>query len=291
MLAPPIGFLLGCQPGNQQGASRVESEVGGTIARASASGEGSAPWSGWVNQRVVVKFSLPLRCAMGRAGLLLFCLFGALTTSELAKCLGGMLAADMCRDHWVSHCARSASSCDTCCGTTLAPSPARGMRVCVCVCAERLRGAGARTPGRSGSSRGRRRGDLGDVPRGPRQAPHGRRCAGGHVCDDRRCAPEAGPPCVGSSAAASAPTEICRECGCPPRGGCGAPDEWREHGGACSRDRASCCDWTGECSRSKRSPRWRRCACPPACPTAVQHACGQSGSYSAPTRDPHRPAG
>jgi len=147
MLAPPIGFLLGCQPGNQQGASRGESEVGGTIARASASGEGSTPWSGWVNQCVVVKFSLPLCCAMGeahgdtdggRAGLLLFCLFSALTTSELAKSLGGMLAADMCRDHWVSHCAHSASSCDACCDATLTPSPARGMRVCARVCAGRL---------------------------------------------------------------------------------------------------------------------------------------------------------
>jgi len=45
----------------------------------------------------------------GHAGLLLFCLFGSLTTREFAECLGGMLAADMCRDHWV-WCIRTPSS-------------------------------------------------------------------------------------------------------------------------------------------------------------------------------------
>jgi len=69
--------------------------------------------------------------------------------------------------------------------------------------------------------------------------------------------------------------------------------------GACRRrgssGQASCCGGVCECSRSKRSPRWRPFACLPARPAtsaAAQRACGHSGSCSAaPTRDPHRPAG
>jgi len=84
-----LGSFMGGQLSIQQDASHGESEVllsprrrthrgvrrvgsdcvlgdmGGTIAKAPVSGEGSTPWLGWDNQRVVVKCGLPLRPAMG----------------------------------------------------------------------------------------------------------------------------------------------------------------------------------------------------------------------------------